>query len=385
MTSLLTLLPRLSAPGRRTPSAGWYWRRWRRGAPGRGGRGRRMSQTGRAVLLWTLALYAVVQFGLVAAMSRWHPTFCLSITDHKWRRLRRVVASEPDRPLLLMLGSSRTEQGFEAGRLEGLTDPDGRAFVAYNFGLPACGPMNEWLYLREILDAGIRPRLLLVEFVTPLFNEPHKKIVSEELWTPGAWLSLPELIRLWPYLTQRRRKTGEWLEARVAPWYAVRPQLQNTLLQQMRSDEADRVDFPHDAWGWQVPEPMAREELEKRWHKANNQYRASLYRFRVGKGPRRAMRDLLQLCRREQIPVVMVLMPETRLFQIGYRPSGLREARRLVEDLRDAFGVDLIDATGWVHDGLFADGHHLRAEGARVFSDRLRGELKRILARYHKE
>jgi hypothetical protein len=344
-----------------------------------------MRQSGRAVLLWTLVLYAVAQAGLVLAMERWHPTFCLSIADHKWRRLRRIVASEPDRPLLLMLGSSRTEQGFEARRLEGLNDPDGRAFVTYNFGLPACGPMNEGLYLREMLEGGIRPRLLLVEFVTPLFNEPHKKIVSEELWTPGTWLSVTQLVRLWPYLTHRGQKTGEWLEARVAPWYAARPQLQNTLLQHLRCDEADRVDFPHDAWGWQVPEPVARVELEKRWEKANNQYRASLHRYRVGRGPRRAMRDLLRLCRREKIPVVLVLMPETNLFRIGYRPAGLAEARRLVEDLRDGFGVDLIDATGWVHDGLFADGHHLRAEGARIFSDRLRGEVERILARSHKE
>jgi hypothetical protein len=93
------------------------------------------------------------------------------------------------------------------------------------------------------------------------------------------------------------------------------------------------------------------------------------------------MHDLFKMCRHEQVPVLMVLMPESTLFRSGYRAEGLTEAAEFVQELRDRHGMEIIDATNWVEDGLFVDGHHLDAPGARVFSDRLRDELKRFLAR----
>ena len=63
---------------------------------------------------------------------------------------RALVAHEPDAALVAMVGSSRTDGAFQAGRLRGLPGPDGRRLLAYNLGVPAAGPLREWLYLRHL-------------------------------------------------------------------------------------------------------------------------------------------------------------------------------------------------------------------------------------------
>ena len=43
---------------------------------------------------------------------------------------------------------------------------------------------------------------------------------------------------------------------------------------------------------------------------------------------------MLDRCRREGIPAVLVRMPESTNFRSWYRPEGLAEIRRLFEELR---------------------------------------------------
>jgi hypothetical protein len=296
--------------------------------------------------------------------------------------LRQLVAREPDRPLLVMLGSSRTEHAFQAGRLNGLPGPDGKPFVAYNLGLPGAGPLRVGLTLREMLDAGIRPRLLLVEFVPPLLNEPRRGCASEEHWTSGYWLSLPQILRLWPYLSRPDRKVHNWIEARLAPWYAFRSDLPTSLPAKWVPGKAPPPDSVWDPWGWRLlPVAISDEDGARFREKAHGEFYRTLRRLRVGQGPSRALRDLLDLCRREGIPVVLVLMPESTTFHSWYAPEGLAAALRLLAELRATYGARVIDTSDWVADKDFADGHHVLAGGAAAFTTRLSAELGRILAR----
>src|SRR5579872_5690572 len=187
-------------------SAGDWHRRWREQAraPEGGGpvprlsRLRRMSSCGRAALLWMLAVYAVAQALLFVVLDRWHPELIETTTRKKGKRLRQVAARNPGRPLLVMLGSSRTEQGFQAERLNGMPVPGKQPLLAYNYGTPGTGPLHELLHLREMLDAGIRPHLLLVEFVPPMFNDPNTGFSCEEVWTAPSWATLTQYLRLRP-------------------------------------------------------------------------------------------------------------------------------------------------------------------------------------------
>src|SRR5207253_6473167 len=143
------------------------------------------------------------------------------------------------------------EVGFRADLLEDLPGPDGQPVAVYNFGVPAIGPLHQYLHLQEMLDAGIRPRLLLVEFLPPLLNAPRRGIASEEQWTWAPGLSAREYLRLRPYLARPRRKGRDWLESRLAPWYTLRPQLHACLAEHLVPRKARPPQPPpHDARGW---------------------------------------------------------------------------------------------------------------------------------------
>jgi hypothetical protein len=344
-----------------------------------------MRQGGRRVLLWALGAYVLAQIPLVFwFVERCNPIM-MATWAHKYGRLQQLTASEPNRPLLVMIGSSRTAMAFDAGRLNGpdpLAGPGGRPYLAYNCGIPTIAALQEWLCLREMLEAGVRPRLLVVELLPALMNEPRRGVSSEELWAAAGWLSLRQLVRLWPYCERPERKGRDWLIARLAPCYFFRSNLQSALLYRLFPDvTAPPQMFPHDPWGRQDPNCLTVANCWESVGKAHEMYHDSLRRFRFGRGACRAMRDLVTCCRQEGIPVVVVLMPESSGFRAWYPPEARAAARRFLAELHDECGAEALDANEWVADKDFIDGHHVRPEGARVFTTRLAAELRGILAR----
>lgn len=342
---------------------------------------RRMKANGRQALIWAVLVYAVAQLALTYTMENWLPVTFRTLLRAKWQRLGEIAASDPDRPLAVMLGSSRTEYGLRADRLEGLAGPDGKPFKAYNYGLPALGPLYAGLSLHEMLDAGIRPRLLLVEYLPPLLNEPRKTYVSEESWTAASWLSATQLVRLWPYFNRPDHKARDWFEARTAPWYVFRREIMAWALGELRPRHAIRITVPYDRWGHKEQEVTSAEEISKRQKAAYELYHESLGCLRVGRGPAQSLRDLVETCRREQIQVVVVAMPESTTFRSWYSAEASSELRDFLGELHDRRGAGVVVASDWVADKEFVDGHHMTAEGSRAFTERLRDELQRLLAR----
>jgi hypothetical protein len=310
--------------------------------------------------------------------DRW-PCSIYNMWWQKWHRLQQVVAAEPDRPLLVVLGSSRAGVGVQAELLHDLPGPGGKHYLAYNFAVPATAALGEVMSLQEMLDAGIRPRLVLAEFVSPLLNEMRKGYVSEEYWMSAGRLSLRQLRRLEPYLARPDHVWRDWLEARLAPWSVLRPYLQRWG-EEALFDRTDLSRWSWDTWGHHaLQEQSLHKRLELRGL-ADQQYRKSLENFELGRGPAQAMHDLLARCRREDIPVVLVVMPESPWFHRLYSPAAVTALHHFLAQLRDEYDVAVIDATGWEYPTAFVDGHHMRAGAARRFTLRLRGELQRILA-----
>jgi len=86
----------------------------------------------------------------------------------KERNLVRLEAANPGAPRVLMLGTSRTGYAFHAGRIEQHLVADlGRPAVAFNFGIPASGPVTHLLYARRLFARGHRPDLMLIEVLPP--------------------------------------------------------------------------------------------------------------------------------------------------------------------------------------------------------------------------
>ncbi len=231
-----------------------------------------------------------------------------------------------------------------------------------------------------MVEHGIRPRLLLIEFTPPLFHDPRLRMASEENWTTPEWISGRQLGRMIPYFARRLRAGRAWLESRVAPWYTYRWFLTDQLASLDGSPSHLALDpCPRDRWGWRHAEPITAAARAQCW-RATRQYIPVLERFRFGTGAAQALRDLLAYCRRQGIPAALVLSPESLSLRSWYSPHSRRQIQDFLAEMQADYGVAVIDGTCWLdNDNDYLDGNHLDVSGATQFTTRLIAEVQRLL------
>lgn len=287
-------------------------------------------------------------------------------------RLSRIERAAPGTPLVLFLGTSRGGYGFEAGRVPAATA--GR-IEAFNFGIPATGPVTHLIYLRRLLDAGHRPALLIVEILPPaLADLPDGPL--EGRFADGNRFRAAELDVVASYNFPEAKLRQQWRHSIVAPWHSYRFHLVGRISPTMLPWNV-RFDWgrPPDPRGWNAaigPEPTG-EQAAKGFEQATLEYAGILRTSRPGGPAVRALRELLGLAQEHGIPTRLVLMPEAVAFRGLYPRRYTAHLDRLLAELARVVPVD--DARGWVPDDGFRDGHHLNRTGAAVFTDRLTREV----------
>ena len=348
-------------------------------------RARRMKRSARALLIWGLLFYAVLQLIPILYLERstewpWHGVET-AIELRKWPKLRQLVAEDPDRPLLLMLGSSRTYWAFRAGDLDGMPDSDGRPLRVYNFGIPATGPIYALLYLRDLLAEGIRPRFLLIEFNPMVLAATRRPGLNEEGMMAVECIPARRLLQWLPYFHRPGKQVCHWLAARIAPWSTFRYHIAFELkcltgkLSRPTYEAVDDGGWRIPVWkGWLASERWSR--LLQHWVG----YYPVLSNYQLDNKPIQALHELLDLCRREKIRSALVVMPESSFLRSWYSDNGKKTIHGLLDELSRTYGVAIVDANRWLADDDFEDSLHALPHGAEVFTSRLRAELPRLLA-----
>jgi hypothetical protein len=298
---------------------------------------------------------------------------------YKLLRLKQRVAEAPDHPLILVLGSSRAGQGLRAEILPPNWQGAGAAPIVYNFGLTGAADVTEMLCLHRLLREGIRPAWVVIEIMPVLLHEETPQTAYEETW----WLRVhriqaSDLPRLWRYSIQTWRLYGSWLLDRLTAWSADRfcilsYYLPRWLPADVRKDGWQTVD--RSGWLGYGPAVFDAEEHRQAMERARESYLAALDHFRISPVPDRALRHMLDLCRRKQIRTMLLLMPEEAEFQSWYPAEARREIDRYVARLSQQYRAPLIDARCWAADNSFADGHHLLPEPAAEFTRRFACEV----------
>jgi hypothetical protein len=74
----------------------------------------KMADRGRAAIFWGIACFLLAQVSLTIAIERWRPELGDGEYGYRFRNLRRRMKEAPDRPLLVILGSSRASLGCKA-------------------------------------------------------------------------------------------------------------------------------------------------------------------------------------------------------------------------------------------------------------------------------
>jgi hypothetical protein len=319
--------------------------------------------------LWGLIFFLTAHLGmLIATQGRW-PSLRDPEFGYKLTLLRKLRNEETDRPLLVLLGSSRTGQGLRPGVLPDLQTPEGRKPLVFNFSQVGSGPLAELVTLRRLLDAGIRPDWLAIEILPALLSRTIDACGDAGCSVSRvSWNDLSLLCRYVPDpLTLKHR----WYKMQAFPWHAHRFSLMNHYASdcvpwRLRMDHWKTL----DRWGWSdigadtQPLVLVPAALEL----ARTTYQEDLQHYHIAPMQDHALRDLLALCRHEGIPTVLYLMPEGRIYRNWYAPATLACLNDYLTRLSREYGVPIVDARAWMADKYFGDSHHLYRIGASLFT-----------------
>jgi hypothetical protein len=318
-------------------------------------------------LLWAGVSFLALQVALGAAVEAHFEAVRDAEYADKEAALLARRAENPGRPLVLVLGSSRTLLGLRAG------DVADDAPLVFNFGLQGAGPLRQWVVYQRLRAAGVRPDFVFIEVLPPLFNRTDG-LFQEEWWLQGERLTLDEVRRVSAWHSNPSRMLREWLRSRLAPalWH---PQdfcrelgLGRLSLRETSSGPEGRCD--DHGWLLTPTDQIEADDIQTCTENARRQYANTLRDFRLAEPPARALEELLACCRRDGVPATLFLMPEGTAFRSWCPPGMVAGYEAWLGDLCRRRGVPLVDARRWVEDDGFWDGHHLLPDGAARFTRR---------------
>ncbi len=282
------------------------------------------------------------------------------ITDtdyHARLQLVRTAAAEhPDRPLGIVLGSSRTVWAF---RPEQLTEPDGVHWV--NGAHVGAGPTLDRVILHRFLRDGIRPTVVVLEVMPPFFVKENNRFVV-------GHFAVSEM----PLARRYSDKPFGY------DYHFLRHRLR-------RAPDLVRVTDPlagyqiHDARGGRIAEiDMSPADRAKRTAAAFKEHGEYLRRMTVRPAADLAFRDTLREAADHGIRVVVLRAPEGPTFRSWYDPEGLKRFDEYIAGVAGEFGTPVIDARLWLDEEDFFDSHHALKRGADKFTLRFAREFANL-------
>jgi len=170
----------------------------------------------------------------------------------------------------------------------------------------------------------------------------------------------------------------EWIEATALPFYGHRFAIMSRFASywlpwEVRQDGWKTM----DEWGWLPPihKVINPQVCSKALESERKNYQPVLFRYRISPGPDGALRELLALCRREKIGVMLLVMPEGRIFRSWYPAGAQAMADAYVAGLGEEYHVPVVNARTSMPDSAFLDSHHLLPAAAAEFSARFSREV----------
>jgi hypothetical protein len=323
----------------------------------------------RAALVWGLACALAALAAGAAAVDRWQPELYDEEFATRMAILQQRRVEDPDRPLLAVIGSSRTALAFAPEQLPPLVTPAGKRVLPFNCSHFGAGPAMNLMLLRRLLDAGVRPRWVVVELMPQFLAHESWQYLTHS----AAARDLPRLGRYYG-------------AAELACGYARR-RLQ--LLPQLSRCVLDEVPTPTGTGALESPgfgplgghtallEDIGPADRARLTATAANGIRG----FAISPAADGATRDLLELCRAKSVGVVLLLSPEAAVYRNCYPPTADTNLRAFGAALARDYGVAFVDGRDWLADDDFFDGHHVLKRGAAAFTRRLHREVLEPLVR----
>jgi hypothetical protein len=334
------------------------------------------TSSARNAVAWGILLFVGIQVSVGIAMEHLSPQWRDPEYGYKLRELRERLREDPDRPLLLVIGSSRSGLGVCPTDFHLTDSGTSKQPLVFNMSISGSGPLFELMSLRRVLSEGIRPRWVMVEVLAPL-------LYQEPAWSEWKWLNINRLSAgdvslLSRYSEHPNRLKRYWLYSRVAPAYSHRFYLMGQYFPAWLP-----LDLRNDAW-WQIdpygyrtapmPDVVEGPTRARLVANANREYSRALQNFKVAEKSDRAMREFLDTCKANDLPVLVYMMPEGDEFRSWYGPGTAQAIDAYMTTLKLDYDLEVVDARRWLEERCFFDSHHLLQPGAHRFSARFSRE-----------
>ena len=287
-------------------------------------------------------------------------------------QLRARITENPERPLVLVVGSSRTAMGVSPGEWEkvrpnraGTSDP-----ILFNLSLIGGGPILELITLLRATDDGVAPAAILLEYWPPLFSTEDDGLGPMTL----DRISSRDRAFLRDYCLDSGSIASDphWLN----PIFGARHRLLAQLAPRWMPSH-DQVNWTWediDGWGWKPGcdfKPGPSEAQATLLKQARKDFERRFANYKIGAREDRAFRESVAAARNITANVKILYMPESREFH-SWCPDSVKQAsREHLTRLSHELELPVIDAREWMEDGLFSDGFHLTRTGAAEFTRKL--------------
>lgn len=324
----------------------------------------------RGAVLWGAAAFAVANFGLAVALETKLPQLRDPEFGYRQVRAREQQRRHPDRPLVLVMGTSRTANGVDPAAADFPDEPGSP--LLFNVGLSGGSPVHLRSRLAALRDAGVEPRVVLVElFLASLAPDAS----ADQLCAPTApKLTAAEVNRLEPHLAGSWALRGAWARARLNPFGAQRLVIMSHVMRpllpwQQRLDHYWRNTTARGFGAY--PEQWAIDNRARLLEATRATYRQRAGEASVGPHADAAVRALVADCRARGTPVAFFTAPESPEFRSWYTPESRARLDAYTQQLTTELGVPVFEASDDYAEGDFADGHHLLPRAAARFTREL--------------
>ena len=286
--------------------------------------------------------------------------------------LRERLMEHPGRPLVVVVGSSRTAMGVRPDAVE-----NGEGMLLFNLSTAGAGPITQLMILRRLQYDGITPAAVVLEYWPPFFRGDGAYREDARLnptrFRPEDERTIDEFFAD-PAETKRRTAESRW-----RPFLAHRKPLMDRFAPGWlpHTERGDAMFANLDGWGW-LPgrETTTAVERDKGFPHVFNYYWPLYRTYRVDENQDRALRACLAHCRENGIPVALAYLPESARFQTLKTAESVALADAHLAAVQRDTGVSLIDARGWIaDDDSLPDGFHLTRSAAAAFTRRLAAEF----------
>lgn len=298
----------------------------------------------------------------------WDPQYVF-----KRERLEARMKEYPGHPLWLVMGSSRVQSGLRTDLLVDRMQKDDNYPLIFNFGLGGASTFREYICLKRLLKAGIKPQRVGIEIlgasmsrdIFEMADAPQLLIRArpDEMYdyvvhsdNPGLFYETWSRSRWDPTFRYGMKVPNQTLTWRLIPLPGI-GHLEKT---------------PYDQWGWatEPPAPIDPDFYRAHFELAKGQFANKFEDFKISPKTDVPLRKMLEMCRDAGIDVFLFKMPEEKEFQALYTPEAEARIAEYLAQIEKEYGVSMIDARNWIGKEGFMDGHHLNADGAADFTQR---------------